>query len=172
LKKTIYILIFILVLIFTYVILRKYYYFIQDDLIFFNSYNYSKKQNEKTRKYKIKISKGEQSYLVKNLWATIDKKTFINEKIAPGTKGNFEIILTSNATLQYRIILKSKNQKPKNLVYKIKEGEVGSISEGEKKIIHVFWEWKYETSFKENKQDTIDGENLKKYNFEICIFGE
>ena len=67
--------------------------------------------------------------------------------------------------------MRDKNKKPRNFEIYIKEIE-GKIEEGKTKKIPVEWEWKYETNSIENKQDTKDGENIKQYNFEICIIGE
>ena len=119
-----------------------------------------------------------------NLVNTVDNKTLVNEKIAPGTKGEFDIILTTNKNLRYNVKFESKNQKPKNLVFSIKgkdkvyssleemqEYLVGNISPSEEKIITIFWEWKYESGGNEDFQDTSDGINLTKYNFDIYTIG-
>ena len=103
---------------------------------------------------------------------TIDSKTLVHEKVAPGTKGEFYIILTSNSTLKYKIDMRAKNQKPQNLKFSILENQEGIIKKGERKKIKATWEWQYETSKIQNKQDTKDGENIKKYEFEICTIGE
>ena len=50
-----------------------------------------------------------------NLLDSADKTTFVYEKIAPGSKGEFEIELNSNQNLKYRIEFKSNNAKPQNL---------------------------------------------------------
>ena len=107
-----------------------------------------------------------------NLLQTIDYKTLVHEKVAPGTKGELYIILTSNSTLKYKIDMKAKNQKPQNLKFSILEKQEGTIKRGEQKKIKVMWEWQYETNKIQNKQDTKDGENIKKYEFEICTIGE
>lgn len=173
------ILIFIIILISLYSITQKENLNFQDDLIFFKLWSLPKKSqeesieeiNKKTQQYKIKVSNNSVNHKTINLLNTIDTKTLVNEKIAPGTKGNFEIILTSNCTLKYQIELKDKNEKPRNFEFYIKDIE-GEIKEGEKKKIPVQWEWKYEINNAENKQDTKDGENIKQYNFEICIIGK
>ena len=55
-----------------------------------------------------------------NLSDTIDKKTLVKEKIAPGTEGHFEIVLISNEDINYKIIFENLNEKPQNLVFSIK----------------------------------------------------
>jgi uncharacterized protein YxeA len=181
-RKTIILLIiiFIIILISLYSIAKKQDLQFQDDLIFFKLWNSQtkyqeksiEKNNKETKQYKIKVSNKTPSYKSIDLLSTIDTKTLVNEKIAPGTKGNFEIILTSNCTLKYKIEFIDKNQKPQNFKFHIYEGSEGEIQEKETKKILVDWEWKYETSTAQNKQDTRDGKNLKQYNFEICIIGE
>lgn len=115
---------------------------------------------------------------------TVDNKTLVNEKIAPGTNGEFDIVLTSNKNLKYYVKFESKNQKPKNLVFSIKGKDetyqtleemqkdlIGNIKQGEEKVITVLWKWKYESGGNEDFQDTYDGINLSKYNFNIYTIG-
>ena len=80
-------------------------------------------------------------------------------------------------------IFESKNEKPKNLNFNI-EGkdkkylnleelskELKGTIQNDKKFT-IQWEWEYEKNESDNKQDTQDGINLKKYNFTICAMGE
>ena len=75
---------------------------------------------------------------------TIDKKTLVKEKIAPGTKGHFEIILISNRDINYKVIFENLNEKPQNLVFSIKgSGTVvtgtlldGKIHSGDRVMIY------------------------------------
>ena len=114
---------------------------------------------------------------------TINKNTLINEKIAPGTSGAFEILLETNEKISYEIKFKSKNDKPQNLVFEIEgkdrkykkledmEKELkGEITENKRIIIN--WQWEYEKNKTEDKQDTKDGEKLTKYNFTIYAIGK
>ena len=79
--------------------------------------------------------------------------------------------------------IESKNDKPKNLNFKIegKDKKYNSLEEMENELqgqitknksIIIDWEWKYENNTNENMQDTKDGENLKKYNFTIYVTGK
>ena len=179
--------IFIIILISMYYISQNQDLEIQEDLIFFQLWNSKKEDlktknltiehtsrnliNKKTNQYKVKVSKNYTNHKKVNLVQTIDTNTLVNEKIAPGTKGNFDIILTSEDTLNYKIKLNGKNEKPKNFEIYI-EKEKGTIEKNETIKIPVNWQWKYETNLNENKQDTKDGETIKKYNFEICVIGE
>lgn len=117
-----------------------------------------------------------------NLEDTIDNNTLINEKVAPGTKGEFEIIISSNEDLNYQIKFQSRNQKPANMKFYIKgqderfnsleeleENLKGVIKKYTQKTIYINWEWSYESN--NDEQDTNDGNNLKIYNFDIYTIG-
>lgn len=169
----IFILIFIILFISMYVISQAKDIDFRDDLIFFKFWNSSKENNNQTMKqYEMQIINQKPIYQPISLLRTVDSKTLVKEKIAPGTKGNFEILLTSNTDMNYKIELVNQNQKPQNFQFYFIEGNSGYIKARESKKIKVNWEWKYETSKSENKQDTKDGETLDLYNFEICVRGE
>lgn len=119
-----------------------------------------------------------------NLAQTIDNKTLVNEKIAPGTKGNFEIIIKAKENINYEITFESKNLKPSNLQFYILENNrryntleelndilKGNILENEEKKITIYWEWDYETNKQNNMQDTIDAKKIREYNFLIYVKG-
>lgn len=184
-KRTIIILILIfsIILIFTYKIAKETKTQTQDDILFFRLWSNGEKQsqiqnsnsenlNKKIAEYNVQVSQNKYEYQEINLLQTIDSKTLVHEKVAPGTKGEFYIILTSNSTLKYKIDMRAKNKKPQNLKFSILENQEGTIKKGERKKIKATWEWQYETSKAQNKQDTKDGENIKKYEFEICTIGE
>ena len=118
-----------------------------------------------------------------NLSETINQETLVNEKIAPGTSGGFEILLKTNQKVKYQIKFKSKNDKPQNLIFKIEgkdrkyknledmEQELQGEIEKNKKIT-INWNWQYEKDINQDIQDTKDGEKLLEYNFTIyaeCI---
>ena len=48
----------------------------------------------------------------------------------------------------------------------------GIIYEGERKKVEINWKWQYEKNIESDNQDTKDGENLEKYEFEICTIGK
>lgn len=126
-----------------------------------------------------------------NLNETIDKETLVYEKIAPGTKGSFNIVLDSNQDLKYKIEFNSLNDKPKNLSFiALKNNEVlgnsntleelskmltGDIRKNEKINIIINWYWNFESEQKQDNtdiQDTKDSENIRKYEFNVCAIGE
>lgn len=167
------ILIFSVILIFIYKIAQDKNLNPQQDIIFFKLFNsnYSKKDDEKSKQYKIKINKENTYYkTILNLLQTVDKTTMVNEKIKPGVKGKFYIILSSNKDLKYEIQILDKNSKPKNFNFNIKQAK-GLILLGEIKKIPIEWEWIYESDENQDIQDTKDGENLRKYEFQICTIG-
>ena len=114
----------------------------------------------------------------------IQNKEVIQEKIAPGTKGKFNINLENlneEVKMRYNIGFKSKNKKPQNLAFQIEGEETeyntleelqqqlnGILEEGEKKEIRILWEWRYESgNEKQDLQDTKDSKNIRNYKFEV-----
>lgn len=188
--KTILYLISIIILIIIYFTIKSEKFEFQDNLIFFKIFNQSnkvkqKEESKKTSQYNIQVSKNEKVYQDINLMQTIDTQNLINEKIAPGVNGKFEIILNSDCNLKYQIGFISKNAKPKNLKFYLKEnGEKYNTLEELQKELHgkidknqtiriwIYWQWEYEINQEENKQDTEDGRNIEKYNFEIYTIGK
>ena len=152
----------------------------QEDLIFFKLFGVeniqennkeSSKLNFKNNNYEIKVKRGENTYKKIDLLQTIDARTLINEKIAPGVKGKFYVYLTSKNDMEYAIKILDKNKRPRNFKFEIEEKE-GKLEKNEVKKVEVNWEWPYEINEKENIEDTKDGINLEKYEFEIYTVGK
>ena len=125
-----------------------------------------------------------------NLLDSADKTTFVYEKIAPGSKGEFEIELNSNQNLKYRIEFKSNNAKPQNLKFKVfndnvfldeantleklSESMKGNINKNQKIIYKIEWYWEFQNSHNLEKvdiQDTNDAKNINQYNFDVYTYG-
>lgn len=149
----------------------------QNDHIFYNNIAEYKEQNNPLFFY---VAYNETKFKSINLLDTIDKKTLVKEKIAPGTKGHFEIVLISNRDINYKIIFENLNEKPQNLVFSIKGSDreynnlnelqqelIGNLEKNKVKRIDVNWRWKYENNLADNLQDTKDGINLDMYKFNI-----
>lgn len=149
----------------------------QNDHIFYNNIAEYKEQNNPLFFY---VTYNETKFKSINLLDTIDKKTLVKEKIAPGTKGHFEIVLISNRDINYKIIFENLNEKPQNLVFSIKGSDreynnlnelqqelIGNLEKNKVKRIDVNWRWKYENNLADNLQDTKDGINLDMYKFNI-----
>ncbi len=160
----------------------------QDDILFFKWLKLGENKEETIQTSKInpkiifQVSYRNVNCKQMKFSDTINKNTLINEKIAPGTSGGFEILLETNQKINYQIKFRSKNEKPQNLNFQI-EGEdrkYNSLEEMEQtlkgeieenKIININWKWEYEIGKNENKQDTEDGKKLKQYQFEIYAIG-
>ena len=164
-----------------------------DDLIFFKLFG--KGQDSQIDYKNFKIASNVNSYIFDvtynnidfknvNILNTVDNKTLVNEKVAPGTEGEFNIILTSNRDTNYEIKFDSKNDKPKNLVFLVEGNKEiyktledmqkilkGNIRKSEQKIITIKWQWNYTNGNEQDIQDTKDGINLSKYNFNIYTIG-
>lgn len=160
----------------------------KDDIIFFKNYYSSMEENRRetngndftniievsTRKYnKKKVS----------LFSNLTNQIGWNKIIYPGTGGEIPIKLYGVENLKYKIIFKSKNQKPENLVFMANGKEyktleelgddlTGNLQKGEIKELLVNWKWEYDISKEQDIQDTIDGKQIEKYNFEIITKGE
>ncbi len=168
-----------------------------DDILFLKLFsninsksNYTISKNKKVKEYRFKISYKNTDFKSIDLSDTIDGQTLVHEKIAPGTTGSFDILLESNQNLKYKIQFNSKSNKPKNLNFKALKGEkvlcesntleelsenlMGYINKNEKIIITIKWYWNFESMKDDNTdiQDTMDSENIKKYQFDIYTIGE
>lgn len=145
----------------------------QEDLIFFKIFGIGNSQEQCNGKseYKIEVIKGKNSYKEIGLLQMIDINKLINKKVEPGTKGSFYVFLTSDSDVNYNMEIIYKNNKPENFKIEINEKE-GKIKRNEVKKIEIKWEWKYEINQRDDVQDTEDGKNIEKFNFEICTIGK
>ena len=194
-KVTKYILIILILvfIIFTFFSLKKI--DLMDDFIIFKLFSDSNVNLEKIKKEKLNLNNSKEYPIYEfnvsykktklegiNLLDTIDNKTLVKEKVAPGTKGNFTIRIKSNEDINYEILFNSLNEKPKNLIFEYKNIKyqkledlqkdlIGKIAKKETVDINISWEWEYKISSKEDIQDTKDGEKLKNYNFTIETIG-
>lgn len=145
--------------------------------------------SESQKIYNFKIDYKNLDFKSIDLADTIDKKTLVYEKIAPGTSGSFNIVLNSNQNLKYKIEFNSMNEKPYNLKFEVlKNGELlvetntleelsekltGDINQDEKIDFKINWYWNYEGDTEiSDIQDTKDAENIKKYQFNLYALGE
>lgn len=169
--------------------------FQSDDYIFLKIFQKTTNQPQDTYN-----TKKEENYVFKvgfksidikqiDLIKTVNKNTYVNEKIAPGTSGNFNILLETNKDSKYKIYFQSVNEKPQNLYFKaIKDGKEiaktqtleelsekldGNIAKKEKIKINIQWYWNFENN-KANSdiQDTEDSKKIKRYQFNLYALGE
>ena len=149
----------------------------KNDHIFYESIAECKEQNNPLFFY---VTYNKTKFKSINLMDTIDKKTLVKEKIAPGTEGHFDIVLISNKDINYKIIFENLNEKPQNLVFSIKGSDkeyynlnelqhelIGILEKNKVKRIEVNWRWTYENNLADNLQDTKDGIYLDMYKFNI-----
>ena len=174
------------------------YEFLQEDLLFFQFFN-SRNPSDNIAKEGIKENTKEETKIkvmyftvqhkdkklkALNLKDTVDNKTLVYEKIAPGTSGRFDILLISNEDLNYKIEFESKSEKPTNLQFYTSEngksyhsleelGEdlTGRVLRKEEKSIPIYWKWEYEISEEQDKQDTLEAKKIREYDFLIYVQG-
>lgn len=170
--------------------------FQSDDYIFLKIFQKTNNEN----KIDYDNTESEENYIFKvdlknidikqiDLMKTVNKTTCLNKKIAPGTSGNFNILLETNKDSKYKIYFQSVNEKPQNLYFKaIKDGKEiaktqtleelsekldGYIAKKEKIKINIQWYWDFENN-KTNSdiQDTEDSKKIKRYQFNLYALGE
>ena len=111
-----------------------------------------------------------------DLLSTYDNETLIDNKIAPGTSGKFDIILDatgSDVGVNYQVRFLNESEKPQNLIFVYDNNEYSTIQDLEQNLtgtidaneenktrtITIEWKWKYETGSTEeeiNQNDIID----------------
>ncbi len=129
-----------------------------------------------------------------NLASTCNNETLVDNKIAPGTTGSFNILVDatdSDVGINYNITFTEEENKPENLKFFYNEKEYNSIKELEEDLsgtinaneedktrtLNVQWEWSYETGSNEEEIakndliDTKDGQTIQNYNFEVVVTG-
>lgn len=190
-KNTIILIILVIVIFaFIYYIYKNLNLSSENDYIFFKIFSNVNTNNEKqifnyenTKKvYNFKIKNNYLESQKIKLYETVDEKTLINEKIAPGVKGSFCINLFSYRDSNYKIKFKSLNKKPHNLIFYLKDNKdkYRDLEELEKNLssnilkeecrkIEIFWEWEYDVNVENDLIDTNDAQNIEEYNFEIYI---
>lgn len=118
---------------------------------------------------------------------TVDKNKITKETIAPGTHGNFDIIIdnyNSNVDVEYSFNIVEQTIKPKNLYFIVANNRyrtleelankelTGTIEKNKVKIISIEWYWDYEGSDESDYIDTMDAINITNYSFEMIAIGK
>ena len=129
-----------------------------------------------------------------NLLSTYNNETLINNKIAPGTSGSFNIVVDATGSevgVDYTINFLNESEKPQNLVFIHNEqkytnlqelgedlsGIIDANDENKTRTITIYWEWQYEIGENQNEihqNDMIDTKNAKEienYHFDINVIG-
>lgn len=107
------------------------------------------------------------------------KSTVLNDKIAPGTVGNFTIMIDNNTRddYKYSFVYKEKNIKPQGLYFKFKGIKYydikdlisqlnGLLKAHETNILEIEWCWDYQG---DDIKDTLEGTLALDYSFEISL---
>lgn len=125
---------------------------------------------------------------------TYSEDTLSNGKIAPGTKGSFDLIIDateSEVGVEYNVDFKNEVNKPMNLKFTYGNQELDNLEDCEQylsgiidsndnnkiRILTINWEWPYETGNQEstiNQNDNIDtndGINALDYTFDVVVTG-
>ena len=128
------------------------------------------------------------------LVSTCNNETLINNKIAPGTSGSFNIIVDgtgSDVGINYNIKFTNESTKPNNLKFTYDGQEFNSIAdlesdlsgvinandENKQKTITIHWEWPYETGNSQSeiaqndKIDTQNAQEIANYTFNVIVSG-
>lgn len=129
-----------------------------------------------------------------NLSSTFDNETLIGNKIAPGTKGSFNINLDATGSevgINYKVTFDGETQKPTNLKFKYNDTSYNSIKELESaltgtinandsektKTFTINWEWPFETGSntseinQNDKIDTQEAQTISNYTFNVNVQG-
>jgi hypothetical protein len=126
-----------------------------------------------------------------DLAKTYNTDTLVSGKIAPGTSGNFRIVIDASGTqtgVDYAIKFNTSESIPTNLIYiyngvpytlssleeKLK-GKISTDETNEKLSFDIEWQWPYET-FDENASsisgdsiDTNEGETIESFTLNVTI---
>lgn len=128
------------------------------------------------------------------LASTCNNETLLDNKIAPGTKGSFNILVdgtSSDVGIDYKIEFKNESTKPTNLKFTYNNQEFNSISElqdslsgtinaneeDKTRTLTINWEWQYETGSTESEiaqndaTDTQNAQNIATYTFNVIVSG-
>lgn len=129
-----------------------------------------------------------------DLLSTYNNETLIDNKVAPGTSGSFNIIIDATGSevgVDYKVKFLNESEKPQNLIFSYNDNKYKTIQELQENLsgtinanednktrtITINWEWQYETGENENEinqNDIIDTQNAKdfeNYTFDINVIG-
>lgn len=129
-----------------------------------------------------------------NLLSTYNNETLINNKVAPGTSGSFNIVVDATGSevgVDYKIQFLNESEKPQNLMFEYNDnaytniqeleeelsGTINANDEDQTRTITINWEWQYEKGKNANeinendKIDTKNAKELQNYTFDINVIG-
>ena len=145
--------------------------------------------------WEFKVNGTEDAEQTINLTSTCNNETLVNNKIAPGTSGSFDIVIDctgSDVGIEYDIDIFNKNQRPGNLIFSydgdkygdlrdiakvLSGGIINANDENKVRTFTIDWEWPYETGTTEEQKamndqiDTNNGKYMENYQFKVIISG-
>ena len=144
--------------------------------------------------WSFKVNESSEQIQSISLKSTANNSKLLDNKIAPGTEGNFQVKLDatgSEVAVKYAVKFEEKSPKPTNLKFTYNGKEYSSLkflqeeledtidatAENKIRIINIGWNWKYETGSNEqevsknDKIDTNEAKQLRDYNFDIIVSG-
>lgn len=144
--------------------------------------------------WNFKVNENEEKLQTISLKSTINNSTLVNNKIAPGTEGEFQIKIDASGSevgINYVVKFENESQKPTNLKFtndgktynsltdlqQDLTGIINANDENKAKTLTVGWNWKYETGNTVQEivaNDLIDTRNAKQmnnYTFDVIVSG-
>lgn len=144
--------------------------------------------------WSFKVNENEEKLQTISLKSTINNSTLVNNKIAPGTAGEFQIKLDATGSevgINYVIKFENESQKPTNLKFTYDgktynsltdlqqdlTGTINANAEEKVKTLTVAWNWKYETGSTAKEIatndliDTQDAKQMSNYTFDVIVSG-
>lgn len=144
--------------------------------------------------WNFKVNEKEDRLQTISLKSTVNNSSLVNNKIAPGTEGSFQIKLDATGSevgINYIIKFENESQKPTNLKFtynnntynsltELQEVLTGTINANERNKITTLtigWNWKYETGNSVQQiatndvVDTQDAKKMNNYTFDISVSG-
>lgn len=144
--------------------------------------------------WNFKVNEKEEQIQRISLESTLNNSKIINNKIAPGTEGTFQIKIDSTGSevgVNYIVRLENESQKPTNLKFtyggntynsltQLQEALTGTINandENKIRVLDIGWKWKYETGNTAQEItasdliDTQDAKRISNYTFDVIVSG-
>ena len=144
--------------------------------------------------WNFKVNEKEDKLQTISLKSTVNNSSLVNNKIAPGTEGSFQIKLDATGSevgINYIIKFENESEKPTNLKFtynnksynsltELQEALTGTINADEKNKITTLtigWNWKYETGTSlqqiatNDVVDTQDAKKMNNYTFDVSVSG-
>ena len=144
--------------------------------------------------WNFKVNNGKEEIQTIELKSKENNTTLVDNKIAPGTEGSFDIRVDgtgSDVGIDYHIDFENETTKPSNLKFIYDNKEYNTISELEdilsgrfdanvsnkEKVYTIKWKWPYETGKTNeekainNKKDTDESQKISNYSFNVIVSG-